>query len=136
MVAVLKGIGEALLERLEEFTFIGQIIGAIIKSHKLNEQYNKDRQFLRELADYHNYFSVMKEGKLPSKEVSFASGKDSWNGGDITFSLGESGISHLSMREAVDANGNQRTLDVDILDTNDANDILSMVMHICRPSTT
>ena len=123
VVAVLKGIGEALHEIIDMFSVIGQIVDAIVNSLKLNAQYHKDRQFLKELADYHNYFSVIKEENLPSKEVSFASGEDSWNGGDITFSLGESGISHLSMQEAVDVNGNQRTLDVDIY-TGDANDIV------------
>ena len=103
--AVFKGIGQAFVDLFEEFTLPGQIFGAISNSHKLDEQYNKDRSFLSKLSNYHNYFTVVKEEGSGASEINFAGGSESWNGGDITFHLGESGQSSLAL-EAVDSNGN------------------------------
>lgn len=102
--AVFKGIGEAFVDLFEEFTLPGQIFGAIDNSHKLDEQYDNDRSFLRQLSDYHSYFTVVKEEGSGASEINFAGGAESWNGGDITFRLGESGFSTLTL-EAVDSNG-------------------------------
>ena len=105
--AVFKGIGNAFVDLFEEFTLPGQIFGAIDNSHKLDEQYDKDRALLRKLSDYRNYFSIVKEEGTGAEEINFAGGSEFWNGGDISFQLGETGQSTLSL-EDVDSNGNVR----------------------------
>ena len=105
--AVFKGIGQAFVDLFEEFTLPGQIFGAISNSHKLDKQYEKDRSFLNKLSNYQNYFTVVKEEGSGASEINFAGGSVSWNGGDITFHLGESGQSTLAL-EAVDSSGSLR----------------------------
>ena len=99
--AVFKGIGHAFVNLFEEFTLPGQVIGEIEKSRKLDDQYKENESFLRQLSDYHNYSTVVTEG---SSEINFVGESGSWNGGDITFRLGESGQSTLSLA-AADSNG-------------------------------
>lgn len=114
VIAFFKGVGEAILNILEEWTLPGQIFGAISNSHKLNKEYDKDRDFLRTLSNYNNYFKIVKENGTSAEEINFDDGPAAWNGGDITFRLGESDFAHIQLREIVDENGNQRTLDMDI----------------------
>ncbi len=113
VVAVLKGIGEAIFHLFDQF-FLGGIIEAITGSKKLNKQYKKDQQFLRDLGDYHNYFGIGNEKGENRQRIDFAQGKDSWNGGDITFRLEENGYARLTLHEIPDTKGNTRTLDMDI----------------------
>ena len=114
VVAVIKGIIEGIIDFLENIIDNLDPFAAIDSAHKLDEQYDKDQQFLRGMADYRNYFDVVKENGTNASEINFAGGQDSWNGGDITFHLGEDGHSTLSLR-AVDSNGNdiQETHNID-----------------------
>ncbi|XP_064642133.1 uncharacterized protein LOC135496637 [Lineus longissimus] len=106
--AFMKGFALALKDVWEQVTLFGQIFGAIEHSRNLDKEYNKNRAFLRGLADYHNYFKV--ENVKGGSVVNFADGSSSWNGGDITFWLHEDGTATLKMDENVDENGNQRTV--------------------------
>ena len=124
VVAFFKGFGEAILNILEEWTLPGQIFGAISNSHKLNDEYNRDRDLLRNLSNFQNYFKVMKEEGTPAEEINFADGSAAWNGGDITFRLGDSDFAHIQLQEIVDENGKQRTLDVDIPRDSNLQDIV------------
>jgi Ca2+-binding RTX toxin-like protein len=109
--AFIKGVGEAILNILEEWTIPGQIIGAISNSRKLNREYDRDRELLRNLSNYRNYFSISKETGSSAEEINFADGVAAWNGGDITFRLGDSDYASIELQEVVDDNGRQRTLD-------------------------
>ena len=114
VVAVLKGIIESVLDFVENIIHNLDIFAAFDDADKLDEQYEKDRQFLENMADYRNYFDVVRVNGSNASEINFAGGADSWNGGDITFHLGESGHSTLSL-ETVNSNGNQiyETHDID-----------------------
>lgn len=103
--AVFKGIGEAFLDLWEEFSLPGMIFGAIKNSHELDKEYDHDREFLRNLSNYKNYFTIEGSG---AKEINFAGGSESWNGGDITFHLGEPGEDSILTVEDVDSNGKLR----------------------------
>ena len=105
VVAVLKGIGEAILDIADTLT--GGIWSAPFKAAKLDKQYEKDQAFLREMSDYHNYFKVtMCSGNAPA--INFAGAAESWNGGNINFRLNEGGRSgYLSMKST-----NQQGLEV------------------------
>lgn len=120
-----KGIGEAVEDLWEEFTLPGQIFGAIDNSHKLDEQYNRDRDFLRRLSNYGNYFSIVKEEGSGAREINFAGGSESWNGGNIEFHLGESSQSTLSL-QAVTTNGRQ----IDETHTINTNGVRDIVLGI------
>ena len=124
VTAFFKGVGEAILNILEEWTLPGQIFGAISNSRKLNKEYDKDRDFLRTLSNYQNYFKVVKENGTSAEEINFADGSAAWNGGDITFRLGDSDFAHIQLQETVDENGNQRTLDMDIPRDSNLQDIV------------
>ena len=106
VVAVLKGIGEAILDIADTVT--GGIYSAPFKAAKLDKQYEENQEFLRGLADYHNYFKVtMCSGNAPA--INFAGAADSWNGGDINFQLLEGGRrGYLTMRGTL-KNGQERT---------------------------
>ena len=106
VVAVLKGIGEAILDIADTLT--GGIYSAPFKAAKLDKQYEENQEFLRGLADYHNYFKVtMCSGNAPA--INFAGAADSWNGGNINFQLLEGGRrGHLTMRGTL-MNGQERT---------------------------
>jgi Ca2+-binding RTX toxin-like protein len=99
VTAVFKGIGNAFKDL---FTFPVQ--SALTNSKKLNEQYENDREFMKNLSDYNNYFTIIKEEGGGPSAINFAGGSESWNGGDIKFYLNESGQSSLSL-EAVDSDG-------------------------------
>lgn len=122
--AFFTGVGEAILNILEEWTLPGQIFGAISNSHKLNKEYNRDRELLRNLSNYQNYFATVKESGAPTEEINFADGISAWNGGDITFQLGDSNYAHIQLQETVDENGNQRTLEKDIPRDSNLQDII------------
>jgi Ca2+-binding RTX toxin-like protein len=96
--AVFEGIGRSFVDLFEEFTLPGQILGAIDSSHKLNEQYDQG-SFSQN--DYHSYFNDI---KVEESGSSITEDYEPWNGGEITFYLGESGQSTLVL-EAVDTNG-------------------------------
>ena len=85
--SVFKGIGEALLEDL---ILPGMIRDTISHSHKLDDQYNKDQEFVRQLTDEQNYYTI------ENSSIDFTKNNFSWNGGKIMFCLGESGQSNLS----------------------------------------
>ena len=106
VVAVLKGIGEAILDIADTLT--AGIYSAPFKVEKLEKQYQENQQFLRQIADYHNYFRVtMCSGSAPA--INFAGAADSWNGGDINFHLLEGGRrGRLTMRGTL-TNGQERT---------------------------
>ena len=122
--AFFKGVGEAILNILEEWTLPGQIFGAISNSHKLNKEYDRDRELLRNLSNYQNYFSITKESGTAAEEINFADGVAAWNGGDINFRLGDSDYAHIQLQENVDENGQQRTLDMDIPRDSNLQDIV------------
>ena len=106
VVAVLKGIGEAILDIADTLT--GGIYSAPFKVEKLEKQYEENQQFLRQIADYHNYFKVTKcSGSAPA--INFAGAADSWNGGDINFKLLEGGRRGLLTMEGTLTNGQERT---------------------------
>ena len=77
---------------------------------------------MRKLSDYYNYFTVVKEEGSGVSEINFAGGSESWNGGDITFILGEYGESKLIL-EAVDSDGDLVT-DPQFVDTQGVEDII------------
>ena len=106
VVAVLKGIGEAILDIADTLT--GGIYSAPFKVEKLEKQYEENQQFLRQIADYHNYFKVtMCSGSAPA--INFAGAADSWNGGDINFQLLEGGRrGRLTMKGTL-TNGQEKT---------------------------
>ena len=106
VVAVLKGIGEAILDIADTLT--GGIYSAPFKVEKLEKQYQENQQFLRQIADYHNYFKVtMCSGSAPA--INFAGAADSWNGGDINFQLLEGGRrGSLNMTSTL-SDGQERT---------------------------
>ena len=106
VVAVLKGIGEAILDIADTLT--GGIYSAPFKAAKLDKQYEENQQFLRGLADYHNYFKVtMCSGNAPA--INFAGAADSWNGGNINFQLLEGGRrGYLTMKSTL-INGQEKT---------------------------
>ena len=91
--AVLAGIAKSFLDILKEFT----PWGAIDNSNKLNQEYNKEQNFLAKLSDYHNYFNIKNEKGSSTKNINFAGGSDSWDGGNITFHLGENSQSTLKL---------------------------------------
>ena len=106
VVAVLKGIGEAILDIAD--TLIGGIYSAPFKVAKLEKQYQENQQFLRQIADYHNYFKVtMCSGSAPA--INFAGAADSWNGGDINFQLLEGGRSGSLIMTSTLSDGQERT---------------------------
>ncbi|XP_065916665.1 uncharacterized protein [Dysidea avara] len=106
--AVFKGIVNAGVDLWKEFTLGGQIFGAIDSSHKLDRQHQKDEEYLIMLSNYQNYFTVVKENGSSATEINFAGGLNSLYGGDITFHLGESGTSTLSL-ETVNSQGDLTT---------------------------
>jgi len=122
VVAVLKGIFEGIVDIISEFIQQFDIFAIIGNCHKLDEQYDKDRRFLQEMSDYNNYFKVVKVNGSNATEINFAAGSESWNGGDVTFHLGEDGHSTLTM-QGVDSNGNQAH-DTQVIDTLGAEDIV------------
>ena len=87
VVAVLKGIGEAIFDIFDTFT--GGIWSAPFKAAKLDQEYEKNQQFLTQVSDYHNYYKVTKCSGAPA--INFAGAADSWNGGSINFQLQEGG---------------------------------------------
>ena len=95
ILAVLKGILDALGDIADTIT--GGIFTFADKSDKLDEQYDKDQDFLQQLSDYNNYFTVSKESGNGSTAINFAGGKESWNGGDIVFVLKDDGTGDLTM---------------------------------------
>lgn len=122
--AFFRGVGDAISNILEEWTLPGQIFAAVNKSHELNNEYNKDRELLRNLSNYRNYFSIAKESGTPAEEINFANGVAALNGGDITFRLGDSDYAHIQLQEIVDENGQQRTLNRDIPRDSNLQDIV------------
>lgn len=122
VVAVLKGIFEGIVDIIKDFIHEFDIFAIIGDAHKLNEQYDNDRRFLQEMSDYNNYFKVVKVNGSNATEINFAAGSESWNGGDITFRLGEDGHSTLTL-QGVDSNGNQAH-DTQVIDTPGVEDIV------------
>ena len=96
IVAVLKGIGEAIIDIADTIT--GGIFSAAGKIRKLESQYQDNQEFLKQISNFHNYFHVTKcQGDHAT--INFANGATSWNGGDIVFTLYEGGRSgHLHMK--------------------------------------
>ena len=104
VVAVLKGVGEAIFDIYDTIT--GGIYSAAFKIAKLEKQYAQDRQFLADMEDYHNYYKVTKCNG-DSADIDFASGKESWNGGDIYFNLYEGGSSGQLQMKTVNNDGQE-----------------------------
>ncbi len=104
VVAIIKGIAEGVVDIVKDIIHNLNIFGLIGDAHKLDEQYDKDQEFLRGVADYRNYYNVVTENGSNSSEINFAGGADSFNGGDIVFQLGENGQSTLSL-ETIDSDG-------------------------------
>ena len=95
IIAVLKGIGDALYTI--EDTLTGGIFSYGKNSHDLDDEYDKNQDFLRQLADYTYYFMVT-SGANGSTAINFAGGSESWNGGNIVFVLHDDGTAQLTMR--------------------------------------
>ena len=127
--AVLKGSIEAGIEVAADYlpTPYGLIVKNVVNSQKasdkLDRQHENDKTFLKKISDYHNYFNVVMETGSSVKGINFAVGPESINGGDITFHLGESGISTLSL-ETVDSDGKPVLLMSPPIDTNGVEDIV------------
>jgi Ca2+-binding RTX toxin-like protein len=102
--AVFKGIGESLLHIADFLT--GGIFSAPSKAHSLDKEYEKDQEFIKSLADYHNYYSIA--AGPDSTEINFAGGEVSWNGGDVVFTLHDDHTAVLTMR-MTDEDGVERT---------------------------
>ncbi|XP_077977792.1 uncharacterized protein LOC144433362 [Glandiceps talaboti] len=122
MVAFFKGVGNAFIHF--DLTPWGQIINAIDESRHIEKQYEQDRETLRDLSDYHKYFKVEKEKDSGAEAISFTDGSESWNGGDIEFTLNNDGTATLHMDEIVDENGNQRSITKTFQIDNDVRDII------------
>ena len=101
VVAVLKGIGEAILDIYDTIT--GGIWSAPFKAAKLDKEYEKNQQFLRQVSDYHNYYKVTKCSGAPA--INFAGAADSWNGGSINFQLQEGGRRGYLTMDSTNQNG-------------------------------
>lgn len=102
VVAVIKGIVESIVDWIKSILQSLNIFAIIGNIHKLDQQYHQDQDFLNKLSDYKTYYNI-DNGTV----IDFADGSDSWNGGDITFRLGEEGVSTLTI-EMVDSSGNQQ----------------------------
>ena len=94
IVAVFKGIADA-VANIED-TLTGGIFTVGKNSHDLDDKYHKNQDFLRQLADYTNYFMVT-SGANGSTAINFADGSESWNGGNIVFVLHDDGTAQLTM---------------------------------------
>ena len=92
--AVFKGIGESLLHIADFLT--GGIFSAPVKEKQLDEQYEKDQDFIKSLTDYHNYYSIA--AGPDSTVINFAGGEVSWNGGDVNFTLHDDHTAELTMK--------------------------------------
>ena len=120
VVAVLKGIADGVMDFLKSIWQNVNIFGIISRAHKLDQEYRKEQDFLRGLANYANYYNI--NGTV----INFAGGQDSWNGGNITFTLGEDGSSTLTL-ETVDTNSGQLQKEThDIASSNVADIILGI----------
>ena len=122
VVAVLKGIFEGIVDIIKQFLHNIDIFAVIGDAHKLDKQYDNDRRFLQELSDYRNYFEISRLNGSNVSEINFADGSESWNGGDITFRLGEDGHSTLTM-EGVNSDGNP-THATEVINTPGVEDIV------------
>ena len=108
VVAVLKGITEGVIDIWKDIMDNIDFFKIIGNCHKLDDEYNKDQEFLRKISNYSNYYNVSRPNGSNDSEINFAGGEDSWNGGDITFHLGEDGQSSLTL-EMTDSGGHART---------------------------
>ena len=102
VAAFFRGVKNAYLDMLDFST--GGIFTAAHKSKKLDEQYDEDQEFLRELSDYHNYYDIA--AGPDSVTINFAGGEVSWDGGDITFELHDDNTADLTMM-MTDIEGNE-----------------------------
>ena len=98
VVAVLKGIAEGVIDILKDVINNINIFSIIGNCHKLDEEYNRDRELLREVSDYSNYYNLLNPDGSNDSEIDFAGSGSSWNGGDIEFHLGEDGQSYLKLK--------------------------------------
>ena len=103
VVAVLKGIGEAILDIYDTVT--GGIWSAPFKAAKLDREYAKNQQFLGQVSDYHNYYKVSRCSG--SSAINFAGAADSWNGGSINFALQEGGRRGYLTMTSTNQNGQE-----------------------------
>ena len=122
VVAVIKGIIEGVIDFVENIIHNLDPFAIIGDCHDLDEQYHKDQVFLESMANYQNYFDVVRVNGSNASEINFAGGADSWNGGDITFHLGGDGHSTLSL-ETVDSNGHE-IYETHNIDTHGVEDIV------------
>ena len=115
--AVFRGIGDAVVELYEQFTLIGQIIGAITNSKKLDREYAEQQQFLHRLTNFDNYYGIVTEpGDSQHQEITFAEGQLSLFGGGIQF-----GESQLTI-EVFDSN-HELASQTHTIDTGEVEDI-------------
>ena len=122
VVAVLKGIVDTVVDILRNIWDNINPFVAISNANKLDAEYNKDRAFLEGVANYNNYYHLIKENGTNATEINFAGGADSWNGGDITFNLGDDGHSTLSVL-TTNTNGHEQ-LETHDIDTHGVEDIV------------
>jgi len=106
VVAVLKGILDGIVDIIQDVIHNLDPFAVIGDAHKLDRQYQQDQELLEKMSDYKNYYKILKGNGSDPSEINFAGGEESWNGGDITFHLGESGSSTLSL-QAVTSGGQQ-----------------------------
>ena len=102
VAAFFRGVKNAILDMLD-FATAG-LFTAAHKSKKLDEQYEKDQELLRDLSDYENYYDIA--AGPDSVTINFAGGEVSWDGGDITFELHDDNTADLSMM-MTDIEGNE-----------------------------
>ncbi len=73
--AVFKGIKDSVIDLYEQYTLLGQIVGAIENSNKLDQSYAKQQEFLHNLTDFDNYYGIVTEsGSSKYQQISFAEG--------------------------------------------------------------
>ena len=104
-LAVLEGIAEGVFDMIDSFT--GNMLSIPFRVHKLENEYEKNQEFLRKMSDYHNYFKVIKCDGNPVT-VNFAEGQFSWNGGNIVFHLAEGGMGGELIMTSILEDGRER----------------------------
>ncbi len=117
--AVFRGIGDSVVDLAKEYTLIGQIYSAIENSKALDKKYKEQQQFLQSLTDFSNYYDVVSGSG--SSQINFGQGTASLYGGGITFILGESGTSQLTI-EIFDSDRQDRSV-TRTIDTQGVEDI-------------
>ena len=122
VVAVLKGILDGIVDIIQDVIHNLNPFAVIGDAHKLDRQYQQDQELLEKMSDYRNYYNILKGNGSDPSEINFAGGEEWWNGGDITFHLGENGHSTLSLQAVT--SGGQQIHETHNVDTEGVEDII------------